>query len=294
MERDSFIFRKKWYEAIESNLPAEMQAEAFNAICQFALYHKQIEVSPMVKLAMAFIMPELVAECEKWLDIREKRIEAGKKGGAPKGNKNASKQPNQANDCFAIVSDDDSTKNNQNQAEQAKQAIATIFSSSINNNNFSFFSHMCAGSEEKKEAFLFEIGKEMLRKGAAKPSKETDLFIAYNDSQGWLLKNGRNISDPVAWAKNWSIKNPSDAIFRSAEAYILLLRGANITDRKMLDALKEIAVTGNQIAIKLSSKKAAEAFVKAEDSHLESMRTAIEMAFPEIQNPQIQYLSPRA
>lgn len=279
MERDSFIFRKKWYEAIKA-LDADTKAQAFDAICQFALYHKQEEnPSPVLRMAMAFIMPDLEEDCKKWMDIKGKRSEAGRKG-------NEKRWAESQNIAKIANATDES---------QTSQSIANIaVSSFVNVNNVSFLAHMCAGSEEKKEAFLFEIGKEMLRKGAAKPSKETDLFIAYNDSQGWLLKNGRNISDPVAWAKNWSIKNASDAILRSAEAYILLLRGANINDRKMLDALKEIAVTGNQIIIKLSSKKAAEAFVKAEDSHLESMRTAIEMAFPEIQNPQIQYLSPRS
>lgn len=290
MERDSFIMRKKWYEALK-DLDATTKAQAFDAICRFALYHTQVEISnPVLKMAMAFIMPDLVADCERWIEISKKRSEAGRKGGAPAGNQNAVKQANQANACF---DNDESSKNNQKQANQAKQANASIFSSSFNNNNISFFSHMCAAREEKKEEILFEIGKEMLRKGAAKPSKEAEAFISYNDSQGWLLKNGRNVTDPIAWAKNWSIKNPSDEIQKGAEAYIQLLNGAMIKDIKMLDCFKSIQISGNRIMLTLSSKKAVEAFLKAEDKNIDRIKLALQIAFPDIQNPQLNYQSPR-
>lgn len=287
MERDSFIMRKKWYEALK-DLDATTKAQAFDAICQFALYHTQVEISsPVLKMAMAFIMPDLVADCERWIEISKKRSEAGKKGGAPAGNQNAVKQANQANGCF------DNDESSIIKQKQANQANAPIFSSSLLNNNISFFSHMCAGSEEKKEEFLFEIGKEMLRKGAAKPSKEAEAYISYNDSQGWLLKNGRNVSDPVAWAKNWAVKNPSTDIQKGAEAYIMLLTGSMITDRKMLDCFIGFEISGNSIQLKLSSKKAAKAFLSAEEHNLDRMKMAVQMAFPEITNPQLNYLSPK-
>lgn len=280
MERDSFIFRKKWYEAL-SELDAATKVQAYEAIMRFALYHEKVEFqSPVLKMAMAFIMPELEGDCKKWIDIREKRSEAGKKGGAPVGNQNAAKQANQANqanDCF----------DNQNQANQA------VYVSSFVNVKNSFFLNMCAAREEKKEEFLFEIGKEMLRKGAAKANKESEAYIAYNDTQGWLLKNGRTISDPVAWAKNWAVKNPSAEIQTFAEAYILMLNGAQICDRKMLDCFRRFEISGNNIQLILSSKKAAEAFVKAEEQNASRMFKALQIAFPEIKNPSLTYITPR-
>lgn len=280
MERDSFIMRKKWYEALK-DLDATTKAQAFDAICQFALYHTQVEISnPVLKMAMAFIMPDLIADCERWIDIREKRSEAGKKHS---GNQYTNKQ-NGTNGTSVPTME---------QMEQNGTNGTNIFSSSFNNNNISFFSHMCAAREEKKEEILFEIGKEMLRKGAAKPSKEAEAFISYNDSQGWLLKNGRNVTDPIAWAKNWSIKNPSDEIQKGAEAYIQLLNGAMIKDIKMLDCFKSIQISGNRIMLTLSSKKAVEAFLKAEDKNIDRIKLALQIAFPDIQNPQLNYQSPR-
>ena len=65
---------------------------------------------------------------EKIKEISEKRRNAGKKGGAPKGNKNAlkqTKQAKQANGCFVTKEDDLETtdsKSEQKQTKQAKQA----------------------------------------------------------------------------------------------------------------------------------------------------------------------------
>lgn len=290
MERDSFIMRKKWYEALK-DLDAETKAQAFDAICQFALYHTQVEISsPVLKMAMAFIMPDLIADCERWIEGKKAMSEAGKKH---KGN-----QYTRAAAASSAEMEAPSKPSTQMEApSKPLEAIGSfgtnIFSSCLLNNNISFFSHMCASREEKKEEFLFEIGKEMLRKGAAKPSKEAEAYISYNDSQGWLLKNGRNVSDPVAWAKNWAVKNPSTDIQKGAEAYIMLLTGSMITDRKMLDCFVGFEISGNTIQLKLSSKKAAKAFLSAEEHNLDRMKLAVKMAFPEITNPQLNYLSPK-
>lgn len=124
MERDTFIFRKKWYEALKS-LDDHTKAMAFECICEYALYHNTEQPQdPMVKMAMAFIIPELEADCDKWVEIKEKRSEAGRKGGAPKGNQNAVKQnqAKQANDSFAI----------QNQAKQADNVYVDVYDNVIN------------------------------------------------------------------------------------------------------------------------------------------------------------------
>jgi len=54
------------------------------------------ELPPLMKMAFGFIKKDLDNNREKWKKITEKRSEAGKKGGAPIGNKNAqAKQPKQ-------------------------------------------------------------------------------------------------------------------------------------------------------------------------------------------------------
>ena len=72
---------------------------------------EQVELDGVVEMAFSFIKAQMDRDAEKYADKCEKRREAGLKGGAPKGNKNASKQPKQANGCI----------NNQNNQKQAKQ-----------------------------------------------------------------------------------------------------------------------------------------------------------------------------
>jgi len=79
--RDSFIFYRSWYEAIES-FPAEVKGEIYTAIFEYSLYGN--ETHDMGKIASAvwtLIRPQV--------DANRARYENGCKGGAPKGNTNA-------------------------------------------------------------------------------------------------------------------------------------------------------------------------------------------------------------
>lgn len=58
-----------------------------------------LDMPPVVNMAFSFISQQVARDTEKWLEIREKRSQAGKLGGAPKGNNNA-KQPNACFDSF--------------------------------------------------------------------------------------------------------------------------------------------------------------------------------------------------
>lgn len=80
--RESFIFHKDWYNAI-SQLDKDLRLELYDAIMRKALYNEPPSLSPMGNLAMSFIEPQIERDFDKWLDIREKRSNAGK---AHKGN----------------------------------------------------------------------------------------------------------------------------------------------------------------------------------------------------------------
>ena len=82
MERQSFIFYKSFYEAIKE-LPSENQLEIYTAIYEKEFYNNEIELKGISKSIYTLILPQLEAN--------NKRYENGKKGGAPKGNRNASK-----------------------------------------------------------------------------------------------------------------------------------------------------------------------------------------------------------
>jgi len=76
-DRESFIFHKDWYSAI-SQLDKDLRLELYDAIMRKALYNEPPSLSPMGNLAMSFIEPQIERDFDKWLDIREKRSNAGK------------------------------------------------------------------------------------------------------------------------------------------------------------------------------------------------------------------------
>ena len=88
--RDSFIFYRSWYEAIQS-FPAEVQGEIYTAIFEYSLNGN--ETHDMGKIASAMwtlIRPQVDANRARY-ENGCKGGEFGKLGGAPKGNKNANK-----------------------------------------------------------------------------------------------------------------------------------------------------------------------------------------------------------
>lgn len=86
--RESFIFHKDWYNAI-SQLDKDLRLELYDAIMRKALYNEPPSLSPMGNLAMSFIEPQIERDFNKWLDIREKRSNAGK---AHKGNQHTASE----------------------------------------------------------------------------------------------------------------------------------------------------------------------------------------------------------
>ena len=91
--RESMVFYRSFYEAIQ-DLSQEEQLKAYNAILNYALNGIEYTEPGAVRSIVKIAKPQI--------DANNKRYENGKKGGAPKGNSNALKQPK-------------TTKNNQKQ-----------------------------------------------------------------------------------------------------------------------------------------------------------------------------------
>ena len=93
MERESFEFRKEWREAL-SGLPAEVRLEVYDAIVEYGISGRLSDLKPMARLAFSFVKSWIDGDVEREEHRRRvslARSEAGKKGGAPKGNNNALK-----------------------------------------------------------------------------------------------------------------------------------------------------------------------------------------------------------
>ncbi|MCD8266044.1 MAG: DUF6291 domain-containing protein, partial [Prevotellaceae bacterium] len=111
-ERQGFIFGFKWGKALR-NLPAELRHEVQDAIIDYGTDGTVIPMSDAARGIFEFIRIQIDDNNSKYENTVEKRREAGRQGGAPAGNHNASqKQAKQANGCF----------NKQNNQKQAKQA----------------------------------------------------------------------------------------------------------------------------------------------------------------------------
>lgn len=124
--KDTLIFYKEWLNAILL-LPEEMQKDAMLAILQYGFEGVQ-PTDTMIAAVTSLMRATIDRDNAKWESVREKRSQAGRKGGAPKGNQNASKQAkqgNQASACFDSISETTEKQLKQaNQAKQTKQAFA--------------------------------------------------------------------------------------------------------------------------------------------------------------------------
>ena len=145
--KDTLIFHKDWWDAIKC-LPVEMQAEAFNSVCAYA-FEGVRPTNATIAAVTSLMQSQIDLDNAKTEAIRQKRIAAARKGGAPKGNQNARKQAktsknkqndqmvdlvdfysestskkqlNQPNGCFtefAETQDDAQTKRTKKQSNQA-------------------------------------------------------------------------------------------------------------------------------------------------------------------------------
>lgn len=86
---EGFVFLPSYYEAI-SNLPDAERLALYDALCMFGLYGEEPEnLPPMAKGFFILIRPNIESSKARY----KANTENGRKGGAPKGNKNAKKQP---------------------------------------------------------------------------------------------------------------------------------------------------------------------------------------------------------
>lgn len=85
MIRDSFIFYKSFRDALQE-VSEDVRLQIYDAIVDYSLgVTDKIEFRGIAKIAWLLIKPQLDANIKRYIN--------GRKGGAPKGNKNARKKP---------------------------------------------------------------------------------------------------------------------------------------------------------------------------------------------------------
>ena len=116
MGKESFIFYRDWKDAIQ-DLPDNVRLEIYETVIEYAITGTVRELEPVSNIAFSFIKQTIDRDVIKYNAVIERNRANGLKGGAPKGNNNASKkQPKQADN------DNDLNKENINKKEKIQFA----------------------------------------------------------------------------------------------------------------------------------------------------------------------------
>lgn len=151
MERDAFVFYRSFYDVVKM-MPKRDQNRMLIAIIELGLTDTIDESLPiMMKASLIQIQASINAAQKR----RKTAQENGKKGGAPKGNQNASKKNNQNNPSV----EQKTTENNLKEKENGKgNAKANTFSIRKGDNTSSGMAPLDEGqpSDDEEPTVVFD------------------------------------------------------------------------------------------------------------------------------------------
>ena len=166
-------------------LSDEEAGQLFKAVYNYALTHEKPEFgNRCVAMAFSFISLQMDRDAEKYIEVCEHRRTAGKKGGAPLGNKNAAKsdkttnclkkQPKRPDNENDNNNDNENDTDNDNESDNEINACGSPAPAECADKCFA------VPSAEEINAYCRETGKPIDAQG----------FISYYNSNGW--KVGQN------------------------------------------------------------------------------------------------------
>ena len=160
MERDTFVFYKDWLNVIR-DLPSEVQLEVYQAIAEYAIYGNLIELKPLAKVAFGFVKQTIDRDTQKYISIKEKRKEAGAKGGRPlKINElEESKEKQKKQLVFE-------------KSKKSKSPLNDNVNDNVNVNDFSFL------EKKKQKSVCVHFGEEEKKEQPLNAEKETSPQVA--------------------------------------------------------------------------------------------------------------------
>ena len=217
MKRESFIFYKSFYESIKELEPLD-QVQIYNAIFNYQFEGEESELKGICKSIFTLIIPQLEANNKRYLN--------GLKGGAPKGNRNATKKQPKNNLELTKKQPNENENENDNENVNVNDNVTT------NNNIYDFI-------EEKYDNKIFEKFwneyPKKISKGNAekwfkknKPTNDlVDLMIEklkiYKETEQWKKDNGKYIPYPSSWlnAKGWEDEIQSNNIKQKYDTSIV-------------------------------------------------------------------------
>lgn len=188
---DSFIFYRSFLEAIEE-ADETSQLQLFRAIALYALNREEPKLKGMVRAVWMAIKPQIDANFTRYINGC-KGAPHGKKGGAPKGNSNAKKQPQNNPKTTPNYNPNENYNLNYN-VDYIRDTPQDI------NEVRLFFKERCKTEDWEKQADLFFYNFESV----GWQSKNPNYDPAIDEDNGIPIKNWRAVA--TAWINNWSNK----------------------------------------------------------------------------------------
>lgn len=187
--RDSFIFYRSFQKAIDA-CSQDDQLLIYKAIANYALDRVEPDLSGVAQVCWVLIKPQLDANWKRY-DNGCKGGEFGKKGGAPKGNKNANKgkttpkQPQENPIAVEITTPNNNVNHNLNNNDNSNGNV-------LNKRETKRFSKPTI---EEIETYISENSYSISSKA----------FYDYYEANGWMV--GRNkMKDWRAAIRSWNSK----------------------------------------------------------------------------------------
>ena len=190
--KNSFVLYTD-YRQHTALLSVEEKAQLLDAIFAYAA-GEEVELTGMALMAFSFIKAQMDRDEEKYKAICEKRRIAGKMGGAPKGNTNASKQAN-------------ASKNNQTQAKQGdtdtENDTDTDTDTVTDNDTVTDINSEVKPRSVFKPPTLEEVKEYCWERNNGIDAQS---FIDFYSSKGWMI--GKNkMKDWKAAVRTWEQRN---------------------------------------------------------------------------------------
>lgn len=129
MKETSIILYTSYYDIL-NKMPKDDVCDIIMACLEHVMGMEKRALSDKAEIAFAFISSNINRDKEKYERIKERRSEAGRKGGAPKGNRNAMKLRKQ-------TSDNEFNQNKQKQAKQTNESKTSLYDNdNVNDNGY--------------------------------------------------------------------------------------------------------------------------------------------------------------
>ena len=181
---EGFVFQPSYYASM-SNLPDNERLALYDALCRYGLYGEMPEGLPPIANGFFMLMQPTV-------DASKKRyatsVENGRKGGAPKGNQNAKKQP----------------KNNLNTTEEQAENNLNININKNNNIDINIDKDIDIKADKPQRKRFSPPSVDEVREYCFERGNNVDpeKFVDYYTANGWMA--GKNkMKDWRAAVRTW-------------------------------------------------------------------------------------------